>query len=37
MNVREANMMFHNNGILEQMECLGIHILKIKAEVLNLQ
>lgn len=29
--------MFHNNGILEQMECLGIHILKIKAEVLNLQ
>lgn len=29
--------MFHHNGILEQMECLGTHILKIKAEILNIQ
>lgn len=36
MNVREANMMLCNNGILEQMEYLSIHIPKIKIKVLNI-
>lgn len=36
MNVREANMMLRNNGILEQMEYLSIHIPKIKIKVLNI-
>lgn len=36
MNVREAHMMLRNNGILEQMEYLSIHIPKIKIKVLNI-
>lgn len=36
MSIREANMAFHNDELLEQMKYLSIHIPKTKAKALNI-